>query len=203
MANTRSREYYFSVDNLCKDLFLRKHMDSQGFVLLSVIANFKRIKSLTEDMDLLRYVCRQLKNVEHRPSEDGSDRLRKRERWEQWILNMDMRDSSARNEGPALLATPLSAEGNHDGMMNPVQPDGSIFNTNGVSHGTPVAVAPQQFAPSDITNMDFHRRPAKLSSTAPEFMPFAPPPTQNENANANVRKSAAQSPLQTSRLRIW
>jgi la-related protein 1 len=96
-----SREYYFSVDNLCKDLFLRKHMDSQGFVLLNVIANFKRIKSLTEDIELLRHVCRQLKAVEYRPGEDGFDRLRKRDKWEQWVLSMEMRDPSAQHDGPA------------------------------------------------------------------------------------------------------
>ncbi|OCK78937.1 hypothetical protein K432DRAFT_279072, partial [Lepidopterella palustris CBS 459.81] len=45
------REYYFSVDNLCKDMFLRKRMDSKGFVLLSVIAEFNRIKQLTPDIE--------------------------------------------------------------------------------------------------------------------------------------------------------
>ena len=170
-------------------------MDSQGFVLLSFIANFKRIKSLTEDMDLLRFVCRQLKNVEYRPGEDGSDRLRKREKWEQWVLNMDMRDSSAQNDGPVPLATFTPMEGNHDGIMVPVQGDGSVPHTNGVSNGTPVVATPQQFTPMDATNMDGHRRPGKLSSTAPEFMPLVPPPTQAENIN--VRKSIdEQTPFQ-------
>ena len=31
-------EYYFSIENLCKDLFLRKHMDSEGFVNLPILA---------------------------------------------------------------------------------------------------------------------------------------------------------------------
>ena len=34
---TMQLEYYFSIDNLCKDVYLRKHMDSQGFVFLSFI----------------------------------------------------------------------------------------------------------------------------------------------------------------------
>src|SRR3954452_3998629 len=94
------REYYFSIDNLCKDMFLRNNMDSQGYVLLSVIADFNRIKALTEDMDLLRHVCGQLKNIEYRPGEDGVDRLRRKEGWEQWIRPMSERAPSAQNDGP-------------------------------------------------------------------------------------------------------
>ncbi|KAL1958588.1 hypothetical protein VTO42DRAFT_4185 [Malbranchea cinnamomea] len=182
-------EYYFSVDNLCKDLFLRKHMDSQGFVPLSVIANFKRIKSLTEDMDLLRMVCRQLKNVEYRACEDGVDRVRKRDKWEQWVLSMELRDPSAQNDGPAPLSS--TPEGNKDGSSNVVQTDGSVPYTNGATHDTPAPSAASQVAPTDATNVDAPSRPAKLSSAAPEFMPMVPPATQKENAN--VRKTVDES----------
>lgn len=178
------REYYFSVDNLCKDLFLRRHMDSQGFVLLSVIASFKRIKSLTEDTELLRLVCRQLKNVEFCPGEDGIDRLRKKDKWEQWVLSMELRDPSAQNDGPAQVTTPT--EGPKDGTVNTAQTEGSIPYTNGVGHDTPAAVGP-----SDATNVDDSSRPGKLSSTAPEFMPLAPAAAQSENVN--VRKAVDES----------
>lgn len=75
-------------------------MDSQGYVPLSVIAEFKRIKALTEDMDLLRHVCGQLKNIEYRQGEDGVDRLRRKEGWEQWVRPINERVPSARNDGP-------------------------------------------------------------------------------------------------------
>ncbi|KIV78837.1 hypothetical protein PV11_06447 [Exophiala sideris] len=97
-------EYYFSIDNLCKDLFLRKHMDGQGYVPLSVIANFKRIKTLTDDnmaLDTLRYVCQQVKSVEFLPGFDGDDRLRRREGWQDFILPVEERFESAQNEGPS------------------------------------------------------------------------------------------------------
>ncbi|ONM29932.1 La-related protein 1C [Zea mays] len=35
-------EYYFSDDNLCKDLYLRQHMDGQGWVPLPLIAGFRQ-----------------------------------------------------------------------------------------------------------------------------------------------------------------
>lgn len=80
-------------------------MDSQGYVLLSVIADFKRIKALTEDMDLLRHVCSQLRTIEFRPGEDGIDRLRRKDGWDQWVRPMEERDPSARNDGPPLVTS--------------------------------------------------------------------------------------------------
>lgn len=99
-------EYYFSVDNLCKDMFLRKHMDSQGFVFLTVIADFNRIKQLTTDLELIRSVCYQSQSIEYKIGADGRDRLRRRDGWEMWILPIKDRDVSAQNEGPTELSHP-------------------------------------------------------------------------------------------------
>lgn len=41
-AVQRQIEYYFSVENLCKDLFLRSKMDQDGWIPLLVVANFNR-----------------------------------------------------------------------------------------------------------------------------------------------------------------
>lgn len=38
------REYYFSSDNLCHDNYLRSKMDAEGFVYLSEICNWNRIR---------------------------------------------------------------------------------------------------------------------------------------------------------------
>ena len=45
-------EYYFCQDNMIKDVHLRKHMDSQGFVLREFIAGFNRIKAQTSDKEV-------------------------------------------------------------------------------------------------------------------------------------------------------
>ena len=39
-------EYYFSNENLHKDVYFRNQMDDQGWVSLEVIAQFNRVKSL-------------------------------------------------------------------------------------------------------------------------------------------------------------
>ncbi|KAF7118278.1 hypothetical protein CNMCM5793_007694 [Aspergillus hiratsukae] len=153
-------EYYFSVDNLCKDLFLRKQMDSQGFVPLSVIASFKRVKTLTEDFEMLRHACRQVRNVEYQTGEDGIDRLRPREKWEQWVLPVEQRDPSAQNQGPS-----LSTDAGKFHEQNHIDE-----STNGLPNG--------------ITEP--HVSKTSLSSTAPEFSPSNPLITQTEIANVGI-----------------
>lgn len=39
-------EFYFSVDNLCSDLFLRSNMDADGWVSLNIIIEFKKMRQL-------------------------------------------------------------------------------------------------------------------------------------------------------------
>ena len=93
--------YYFSVENLCKDMYLRSHMDSQGFVFLELLAKFNRIKQLTNDMELIRLACHHSQTVEY-VNVDGIDRVRARDGWQQWVRKMEERDPSAQNDGPSL-----------------------------------------------------------------------------------------------------
>ncbi|AQL09648.1 La-related protein 1C [Zea mays] len=46
-------EYYFSDDNLCKDLYLRQHMDGQGWVPLSLIAGFRQVQKITNNIQFI------------------------------------------------------------------------------------------------------------------------------------------------------
>ncbi|GAO51088.1 hypothetical protein G7K_5200-t1 [Saitoella complicata NRRL Y-17804] len=76
-------DYYFSLDNLCKDLFLRRHMDGEGWVAVAFLANFNRVKQLTLDEKVVREACRGSQIVE--VSQDG-EKARKREGWEMWVV---------------------------------------------------------------------------------------------------------------------
>lgn len=134
-------EYYFSVDNLLKDMYLRRHMDSQGFVSLEFIAAFNRIKNLTTDVELLKLVCQQSSHVQYRTGEDGRDRLRRREGWEQWVLTMADRDESAQNEGPKELHNPPAPK--PAGFDQP--PQYPTMQT-GYGHDVSVPSAPQDAA---------------------------------------------------------
>ncbi len=129
---------------------MRKHMDSQGFVALDFIAAFNRMKSLTTDIELLKLVCQQSSHVQYRTGEDGRDRLRRREGWEQWVLNMNERDESAQNEGPKELHNPPAPNPAGFDQSNPPQyPTMSTGYGNDVSypqHNPFVPSAPQDSA---------------------------------------------------------
>ncbi|KAL3696037.1 hypothetical protein R1sor_010113 [Riccia sorocarpa] len=75
-------EYYFSIENLCRDIFLRSKMDEQGFIPVAVIANFNRVKMLTGDTALILDALRSHSSL----VEVQDDKLRKREDWANWIL---------------------------------------------------------------------------------------------------------------------
>ena len=50
MTNVHSSEYYFSEENLRKDFFLRRKMDADGYLPVSLIASFNRVQALTQDL---------------------------------------------------------------------------------------------------------------------------------------------------------
>lgn len=55
-------EYYFSIENLERDFFLRRKMDEQGFLPISLIAGFHRVQALTTNLNLILEVIIHLQN---------------------------------------------------------------------------------------------------------------------------------------------
>ncbi|KAL8088516.1 la-related protein 1C-like [Apium graveolens] len=90
-------DYYFSDDNLVKDHFLRSKMDDQGWVNISVIANFRRVLSLTSDVQLILNALGASTVVEVQ-----GDKIRRRDNWKKWLPPF-------RQVGPD-LALPTSSE---------------------------------------------------------------------------------------------
>ena len=43
-------EYYFSSENLQRDFFLRRKMDPEGYLPISLVASFNRVQQLTQDI---------------------------------------------------------------------------------------------------------------------------------------------------------
>lgn len=46
-------EYYFSPDNLARDFFLRRKMEADGTIPVTLIASFHRVRALTADVQLV------------------------------------------------------------------------------------------------------------------------------------------------------
>ncbi|KAF9446577.1 winged helix DNA-binding domain-containing protein [Macrolepiota fuliginosa MF-IS2] len=49
-------EYYLSPQNMAQDFFLRKRMDSKGWIPIDLLASFNRVKQLTQEYQLVREV---------------------------------------------------------------------------------------------------------------------------------------------------
>jgi len=176
---TMQLEYYFSIDNLCKDVFLRKHMDSQGFVFLAFIAGFKRIQALTGEIETLRFACQESNKIEIVKGDDGIDRVRIKDGWDKWILSMEERDESVRTTGPSYFHTLDSntqqveqarqigypQASYHMGMSPP-----PFSPTNTESHFSSPYVNGSQFAPANGNAPP----ETPLSAAVPVFSPSLP-----------------------------
>lgn len=75
-------EFYMSPDNLAKDVFLRQNMDDQGWINISLIASFNRLKQLTTDVNLVRSMMELSYMLE---VNQQHNKVRCNE-WKQWIL---------------------------------------------------------------------------------------------------------------------
>ncbi|PNH07979.1 La-related protein 1 [Tetrabaena socialis] len=84
-------DYYFSVENLCKDIFLRSKMDDNGWIPLAVVANFNRVRILTLDWTLIVDAIADSPIIE---VSTDSTMLRARDNWDRWILPTQQRDLS-------------------------------------------------------------------------------------------------------------
>lgn len=92
-------EYYFSAENLCKDMYLRKRMDAAGFVLLGEVAQFKRMQQINAPPAVIMQALKASSQLEVvlpwaakvSPDQlsDGAildSKIRCAEGWERWVL---------------------------------------------------------------------------------------------------------------------
>lgn len=74
-------EYYFSIENLVKDVFLRSQMNEKGYIPLKVLSNFNRMKMLTNDDKQLLKCARAASALKVK-----KDCVRKKEGWHMWTF---------------------------------------------------------------------------------------------------------------------
>lgn len=171
-------EYYFSIENLCKDMYLRKRMDSQGFVHLHFVAAFKRIRELTQDMAMIRAVCESSTEIDFVVGEDDIERLRRRNGWQNFVLPVEDRDDFARNGGPSQLTfknRPLNYGPQFNGAgplpFGMLPQMGFSPQSNGQFHhfpeGTPTSAQPV----NGMANGHNGHGSTLLSANVPDFSP--------------------------------
>lgn len=110
LAVKKQIEYYFSVENLCKDIFLRSKMDEDGFIPLAVIASFNRVRMLTPDPLIIVEALEDSETVE---TSKDREFLRARSNYVQWVLPEAQRDTTGHRPKavlvPAVVVAPLAA----------------------------------------------------------------------------------------------
>lgn len=74
-------EYYFSTDNLDKDFFLRRKMNAQGWVPISLIATFNRMKNLTLDIKRIKEAIKKSSKLQISEDEDMVRGIHDPEKW--------------------------------------------------------------------------------------------------------------------------
>ncbi|KAF8249392.1 hypothetical protein K440DRAFT_641397 [Wilcoxina mikolae CBS 423.85] len=158
--------YYFSVDNLCKDMYLRKHMDSDGFVRLSFLMGFHRVQLLTKDIGVLREACQASTEIQLQYGLDDYY-VRKLEGWENWVLKEEDRDESAKREQSDWHIDPrqrkpnsLTPPGEMSGSAEPFFPNSSAMASMYYPH--PISTA---------TTYGYPTPTSTLSAAVPEFSP--------------------------------
>lgn len=73
-------EYYFSDENLQNDHYLISLMDNQGWVPISTIADFKRVKRMSTDIPFILDALQSSSSVEVQ-----GNKIRRRNEWPRWI----------------------------------------------------------------------------------------------------------------------
>lgn len=76
-------EYYFSQDNMLKDLYLRTQMNEEGWVAIALLANFAKLRSLTTDSNMILEALAASKVIE---LDEKSHNVRVKSGWQKWIL---------------------------------------------------------------------------------------------------------------------
>ncbi|KAK6164047.1 hypothetical protein DH2020_000911 [Rehmannia glutinosa] len=73
-------EYYFSDENLQNDPYLISLMDGQGWVPISIIADFKRVKSMNAEIPFILDALQASETIEVQ-----GEKVRRRNEWSKWI----------------------------------------------------------------------------------------------------------------------
>uniref|UniRef100_J3LV01 HTH La-type RNA-binding domain-containing protein n=1 Tax=Oryza brachyantha TaxID=4533 RepID=J3LV01_ORYBR len=88
-------EFYFSKDNLCTDVYLRRNMDDQGWVHIALIAGFKKVKESTGDLQYIKDTIQSSSILEMQ-----GDKIRRQNDWNKWVIPRESKPGSSTAPNP-------------------------------------------------------------------------------------------------------
>ncbi|KAM9881654.1 la domain-containing protein [Verticillium dahliae] len=188
---TQQVDFYFSLENLCKDLHLRKNMDSQGFVALSLIHGFQRVFQLCgPNLHLLRAAVAESTTIDYVVGKDGLERVRARDHWQKFVLPTDQRSEGAQTDGPeSFHSYSLDQQAIRDPAATDYPLGSPPLYVNGINgHG---------YDGLPLMNGVYHGEAnGQLSAAVPDFQPssaFADQQQEQVNGDVNGTTPAAQA----------
>ncbi|KAF3455221.1 hypothetical protein FNV43_RR05669 [Rhamnella rubrinervis] len=127
-------EYYFSDENLQSDHYLISLMDDQGWVPITIIANFKRVKKMSTDIPFILEALQGSSTVEVQ-----GDKIRRRDEWSKWIPASADSTLTSKPESPLsqLVGKSMSSMENTDDSKRIASDDKvepSLYVTNLIEH---------------------------------------------------------------------
>lgn len=126
-------EYYFSDENLLKDQYLISLMDDEGWVSISIIADFKRVKKMSTDLPFILDALQISSTVEVQ-----GDKIRKRDGWSKWIPAYTERTLPSKAQTPQgqLVENAMNASKNDEFNEDNKSSVGHLMSSRDIAHGS-------------------------------------------------------------------
>lgn len=171
-------EYYFSEDNLKRDFYLRRKMDPEGFLPVTLIASFHRVQALTADLNIIITAIQESEKL------DLVDDYKVRTKVDPTKWPIDPADTGTHHLESHVSSTPAAAV-DHPVEAKPVVPVASKILSS-----IPPPPMPRNFRTQSAQQQQ-PQQPAiiKVPSIVPA-VPVVPPvvtktPTTSESENLN------------------
>ncbi|KAK4348976.1 hypothetical protein RND71_031731 [Anisodus tanguticus] len=155
-------EYYFSDANLVKDDFLRLKMDEEGWVPIKLIANFPRVKNLTEKVqsDNIQFILYCLRASTFVEVQD--EKVRRRDGWKKWL------HTSGQLAADSGSSTPVAST--DGGLTASLQNVSLNESTTNISSATEVTDAQPEVAAGGLSDESTNQsKPAQEEGSAEEI----------------------------------
>lgn len=170
-------EYYFSEENLNRDFFLRRKMDAEGFLPVTLIASFHRVQALSTDVAL---IIEAVKDSEHLELVNNF-KVRAKVDPTKWpIVNDVVLKPVNSNIQPPVIS------GHND--MSPVHLPGNPIAVptvaSAILSGIPPPPVLRKFAPNSENDNNSNKTTRNASENAPATSPAAL--LVDESLNPNV-----------------
>lgn len=191
-------EYYYSVENLVRDVWLRQQWDEEGWLPLSFIASFPRVRALTTDLSALSEALKLSTILEYK-----DDKIRKLEDWKNWVLpktgaTVDSPITSPKsNEQNIPVSNSVTSDSNSSNIITSTSSTESSENspqsTSNASQNQPTTRTYASLASADTSaKQKLTNNKPQRKQEAPKKAATAPPSSQTNSASQSQRQKSEQ-----------